>query len=101
MFYTYILQSEKTGMFYRGMTNDLVRRFKEHNNSEEKFTKQGVPWRLVWYATKSTRSEAMKLEVKIKNIKSRKRLMSFMKKYPCVGGTDVPPVEEVWMKTML
>lgn len=97
--YVYILQSTVTKEFYRGMTNDLERRLKEHNNREEKYTRNGVPWNLVWWTIKSTRSEAMVLERKLKNLGSQERILKFIRKYPCVGGKDVPPVVEVLMKT--
>jgi len=31
MFYTYVLQSQKNSRYYIGSTNNLERRFKEHN----------------------------------------------------------------------
>jgi hypothetical protein len=65
----------------------------------EKFTRNGVPWSLVWWTTKPTRSGAMVLERKLKNLGTQERVLKFIKKYPCVGGKDVPPVVEVLMKT--
>ena len=32
MFYTYVLKSKKDQQLYVGSTNDLKKRFKEHNN---------------------------------------------------------------------
>jgi putative endonuclease len=98
-FSIYILQSAATQQFYKGITNNLKRRFKEHNNKEEQSTKSGVPWNLVWYTIKPTRSEALVLEKKLKNLTSHQRLIAFINKYPCVGGLDVPPLVEVSMKT--
>lgn len=49
MFYVYILRSKKDGSIYIGYTNDLKRRFEEHNNSKSKSTKNKVPFELIYY----------------------------------------------------
>jgi putative endonuclease len=79
-FSVYILYSRSTQNFYKGQTQNLSERLKRHNAGWENFTREGRPWILLWSAQKSTRSEAMVLEGKIKNL-SRKRLIRFMLKY--------------------
>ncbi|MBN1919518.1 MAG: GIY-YIG nuclease family protein [Verrucomicrobia bacterium] len=69
-FWTYILQSESTGRFYCGSSDDVERRVRQHNDPEyhgSKTTKrfQG-PWRLVWHQEHASRSEAMQQERRIK-----------------------------------
>ena len=59
MYYTYILYSASSNKFYKGSTNDLESRLNRHNSGYEKFTSSGVPWTLVWFTTKPSRSEAM------------------------------------------
>ncbi len=49
MFYTYILYSSKSKIFYFGYTSDLRKRLKEHNEGMSASTKPHVPWKLVWY----------------------------------------------------
>ncbi|MFH0852223.1 MAG: GIY-YIG nuclease family protein, partial [bacterium] len=39
MFYVYILKSSKDKKLYIGSTNDLKRRFSQHNNGDEQSTK--------------------------------------------------------------
>jgi putative endonuclease len=34
MYYTYVIQSEKDRDFYTGFTNDLRKRFNEHNSGK-------------------------------------------------------------------
>jgi putative endonuclease len=80
MFTVYILYSIKFDRFYKGQTSDLNRRLKEHNNQEEKSTANFVPWILVWHKLVSTRSEAVILEKKLKNITSKKRIRDFIKR---------------------
>ena len=78
MFYTYILQSEATGRYYIGSTDNLDRRFKEHNDphySGSKTTKRFKgPWNLAYSETFNTRSEAMLREKQIKSWKSAKAI---------------------------
>ena len=46
MFYTYILLSSKSHLFYFGVTKDLKNRFQLHNSGKVKATKPNIPWRL-------------------------------------------------------
>jgi putative endonuclease len=66
MFVTYILFSELLSKFYVGSTNNLEDRLYRHNTGQSKFTKRGIPWKLVAYFEFPTRSEAVRLEIKIK-----------------------------------
>ncbi|MGB5019224.1 MAG: GIY-YIG nuclease family protein, partial [Candidatus Moraniibacteriota bacterium] len=43
MFYVYLLQSEKDDKWYTGCTNDLKKRFSEHNKGSVFSTKNRVP----------------------------------------------------------
>ena len=79
-FTVYILYSEKLDKYYKGHTSNIIERLKRHNGGYEKYTKSGVPWKLVWTAEKSTRGEAQVLEYKLKNL-SQKRLLDFIDKY--------------------
>jgi putative endonuclease len=78
--FVYILYSKSRDIFYKGQTNDLVERINRHNMKQEKATQNGVPWTLVWNSKHSSRSAAMILERKLKNL-SRKRLITFILKY--------------------
>lgn len=66
MFITYILHSETIKRYYVGHTEDLAERIKQHNTGEGKFTKRGIPWKLIWMVESSTRGNAILLENKIK-----------------------------------
>ncbi len=77
-YFVYILQSEHTGRYYIGHTDDLVRRVRQHNDpdySGSKTTKRFAgPWGLVYHETYDSRSGAMQREKQIKSWKSRKRV---------------------------
>ena len=70
MYYVYILRSKKTGRYYCGQTVNLARRLSQHNDPDNKFTKTTSrypgPWELVEKYQCDSRSEALKLERKIK-----------------------------------
>ncbi len=83
MFYVYVLQSEKTGKLYKGFTEDLKRRFKEHNQGEEKSTKAGAPWKLIYYEAFINKTDARREELFLKSGKGRERL-KFLLEYTIV-----------------
>jgi len=65
-FTTYILFSKSKKKYYVGSTNNINRRFTEHNSKQTKSTKFGVPWIIVFEKEYSTKSDATCLEMKIK-----------------------------------
>ncbi|MFB2117819.1 GIY-YIG nuclease family protein [Parapedobacter sp. 2B3] len=66
MYSFYILSSERLHRYYTGSCVDLDKRLMEHNRGQSRYTKHGLPWRLVCRFEVSSRSEALKLEMKIK-----------------------------------
>jgi len=74
MFYVYILKSQKNGKLYKGYTNDLKRRFKEHNSGKSVFTKNNGPWKLVYYEAFISEKDAKREEVFLKSGKGRERI---------------------------
>ena len=55
-------------------------RVQRHDNRLEKSTSSGAPWTLLWATEKASRSEAIILERKLKNL-SRKRTIQFINKF--------------------
>ncbi len=66
MFYVYILKSRKDGDCYTGSTNDLKRRFAEHNSGKVFSTKLRVPFDLVYYEAYKDESDARRREQALK-----------------------------------
>ena len=58
--------------FYVGQCEDLDKRMSKHNDGFSKYTASKGPWRLKYFETVTTRTEALKREKQIKNMKSRK-----------------------------
>jgi predicted GIY-YIG superfamily endonuclease len=67
MYYTYILKSSKSGLFYTGWTTDLRKRVKQHNSGESFATKPYRPWKLVYYAAFETEKLAKDFERYLKS----------------------------------
>ncbi len=80
MFYVYVLFSEGKDIYYKGITRDISDRLVRHNSGHEKYTRAACPWVLRCVIRKETRSEAMILERKLKNM-NRSKLEKFIKKY--------------------
>jgi putative endonuclease len=69
MFLTYIIWSDRLKRYYIGSTNDIDKRLKEHNYGKSKFTKKGIPWKLIKIEKLKSRQEAYKREFIIKSFK--------------------------------
>ena len=77
-YWTYILYSETLNKFYTGQTNNLDTRIERHNLALVKSTKNGIPWKLIHSTKQSSRTEAIKLETKIKK-RGAKRFLDDLK----------------------
>jgi len=55
-FITYILYSQSLSKYYTGHTQDLQKRLQEHNAGQTASIKNGIPWKIVWTAELSLRS---------------------------------------------
>ena len=71
IYYFYVLQSESTGRFYTGHTENLSKRILEHNNKRTPSTRNRGPWVLFHSEEYPTRSDAMRREREVKSMKSR------------------------------
>ena len=71
-FFVYILQSESTGRFYVGQTQNLEERVAYHNANYSRALKNRGPWKLVHTERYATRSEAVRRESYIKRQKDRR-----------------------------
>ncbi len=70
-YWLYILQSETTGQYYVGHTNDLEDRVRRHNEGRPVATRNRGPWQLVHQEEFPTRDAAAARERAIKDRKSR------------------------------
>ena len=77
-YYVYMLQSIlNENRYYVGMTNNLKRRLKEHNNGKSTYTKKLKPWKLITYIGFNSRIKALHFETYLKSHSGR----TFAKKH--------------------
>ena len=67
MYYVYILYSSKSKNFYYGYTEDLRKRFSEHNKGLSKATKPYIPWKLIFYSAFDNMKKAKDFELYLKS----------------------------------
>ena len=95
MYYTYILLSSKSHIFYFGSTENLKLRLRLHNGGQVKSTKPHIPWQLVWYCGFLTEKEARDFEQYLKSGSGKsfayKRLVSLALKKDIAVGRRGPP----------
>ena len=66
MYYVYILESLLDGDFYKGITENYLKRIEQHNNGECQFTRTKLPWKLIFVQEFLSKKEALIQEKKLK-----------------------------------
>ncbi|MFA7329095.1 MAG: GIY-YIG nuclease family protein [Candidatus Ratteibacteria bacterium] len=90
MHYVYILHSLKDNQFYTGYTEDIQRRFKEHNSGQEKSTKYRLPFVLVYFEAYADKRDALGREEFLKSGSGKRYLKKQLKNYLAEnGGSDL------------
>jgi len=79
-FSVYIIYSASHNIYYIGQTNDLDDRLVRHNSNRNKFTRNKAPWQLAVSINVTSRSEAVKLERKLKKMKNPKKAIAYLNK---------------------
>jgi putative endonuclease len=80
-YYVYVLKSINKDFIYVGFTQDIKRRFKEHNNKEELSTKHYAPFEMVHYEAYKNKSDAYHREQYLKTTKGKTTLRTMLKDY--------------------
>jgi putative endonuclease len=79
MAFVYILQSQSSGRYYIGSTNDLHRLLSEHHRNHTPSTRGRGPWTLVHQEKFATLIDARRRERQIKSWKSHRTIAEFVK----------------------
>ena len=74
------IYSEKIDRYYTGITDDIDWRLERHNQGWGRYTKRGIPWKVVYTEKFENKSDALKREREIKSRKSRNYIESLIKK---------------------
>ncbi len=84
MYSVYVLTDEN-GKLYKGMTNDLVRRFKEHKRGKTKTTSKMGELKIIYTEEFATFDEARKQELYFKTAAGRRYLKNKIGTISSVG----------------
>jgi putative endonuclease len=79
--YVYVLKSLKSGKWYIGCTNNLRKRFMEHQNNESKYTKGRGPFELIYYEASFNELDGFAREKYLKTGMGRRYLKNRMKRF--------------------
>ena len=77
-YYVYVLRSSVSGRLYKGVTDDVTRRLREHNDGRSASTKHWRPWEIVYVETCASRTEAVRRERYLKTGKGREELQNIL-----------------------
>jgi len=91
MFYTYVLRSEKEGRWYTGSTENLRKRFQEHNNGKVISTKNRRPFKLIYYEACINKQDAKLREKYLKSGMGKRYLKNRMERF--LSLTGLTPLE--------
>ena len=85
-YYTYLLQSKKDKKWYTGFTVDLRKRFKEHNQDNQGYTKGRGPFELIYYEACKNQQDARTREKYLKSGMRRRYLKNRLKRSLSLTG---------------
>ncbi|MCU0453929.1 MAG: GIY-YIG nuclease family protein [Bacteroidetes bacterium] len=80
MWFVYVLDSLVRNHLYVGLTNDVDRRFGQHNDGKERTTRPYRPFRLIHVESFATRSEARLREKFLKSSTGKRWIRRQFKK---------------------
>ena len=81
IFYVYILESESSGKWYYGFTEDIVQRIKDHQTNRSKYTRFKGPWKLIFKREFLDKREALHFEKQLKNTRNKEFIKEKFKDY--------------------
>lgn len=80
-FYVYVLRSFKHDFIYIGYTDNLKRRFKEHNSKLNLSTKHYAPFEIIHYEAYRNRKDAKRREKYLKGNRGKTTLKTMLKEF--------------------
>jgi len=86
MHYVYIIQSQRDKHLYTGSTNDLRKRFSEHNNRRVFSTKGRGPFTLIYYEASLNKQDARAREKYLKTGMGKRYIKNRLKRFLSLTG---------------
>ncbi len=85
-YYVYVLQSLKSNKWYTGYTNDLRKRFNEHQNDRSTYTKGRGQFKLIYYEASLHEEDATTREKYLKSGMGKRYLKNRLKRSLSLTG---------------
>ena len=86
MVYTYVIRSKKDNKFYTGATNDLRKRFNEHNEGKVASTKNRGPFELIYFEGCLSKEDAFAREIYLKTGMGKRYIKNRLKRFLSLTG---------------
>ena len=86
MYYTYLLQSKRNGIWYTGSTNNLRKRLKLHNDGKSTYTNKFKPWVVIYYEACKTELDARSRELFLKSGMGKRYLKNRLRGFLSLTG---------------
>jgi putative endonuclease len=86
MWYVYVIKSTQNGYLYTGSTNDLRKRFNQHNTGKSTYTKPRGPYKLIYYEAGLNKEDARSRELYLKSGTGKRYLKTRLKRFLSLTG---------------
>jgi len=86
MKYVYVLRSAKDGKWYTGCTEDLRKRFSDHNDGKVSSTKGRGPFELIYFEASLNSEDAFAREKYLKSGMGKRYLRNRLKRFLSLTG---------------
>ena len=86
MWYTYVLESQQNKRWYTGSTNDLRKRFRQHNENKSRYTSKRGPWKLIYYEACHSEEDTRSRELYLKSGMGKRYLRNRLKRFLSLTG---------------
>lgn len=85
-YYVYVLKSLKSNKLYTGFTNDLRKRFRQHQDNKSTYTKGRGPFKLIYYEASLHEEDATAREKYLKSGMGKRYLTNRVKRSLSLTG---------------
>lgn len=86
MWYVYIIRSVKNNYWYTGSTNNLRKRFNQHQTGKSVWTKGRGPFELIYYEACKNDMDAKSREVYLKSGMGKRYIKNRLKRFLSLTG---------------
>jgi len=81
MYYTYVIESQNSNYWYTGITNNLRKRFDQHNKGLSTWTKSRGPWKLIYFEACLNEDDSKAREKYLKTGMGKRYLKNRLKRF--------------------